>query len=119
MTRENEVGAEHHEKYVEELFGMNATQTQSETDQSTDPCGRGYAKTDRSLVERKRLQSEAGTIPIKLEWTSLACRIVPDHLPKRGSLGPDLAQCEIGRTHLVPDCAALEHGEVAAAVSPV
>ena len=98
---------------------MNASQTLSVTNQSTDPCGRGYAKTDRSLVERKRLQSEAATIPIKLEWTSLACRIVPDHLPKRGSLGPDLAQCEIGRTDLVPDCAALERGEAAATVSRV
>ena len=76
---------------------MNASQTLSVTDQSTDPCGRGYAKTDRSLVERKRLQSEAGTIPIKSEGRSLVCRIVPDHRPKRGSLGPDLAQCEIGR----------------------
>lgn len=41
------------------------------------------------------------------------CRIVHDH-PKRGSLGPDLAQCEIGRAHLVPNCAALEHREAVA-----
>ena len=48
------------------------------------------------------------------------CRIVLTcHLAKRVDLPPDLAQCEIGRTYLVPECAALEHGEAAATVSPV